>query len=157
MKDPCIVHCGECGHEWAIGFLPMTVDTFVKVAKSDCPACTSSKVLMGPQPKPTPAGDALSWIHNGDTGTSSETIWSVMTGRDVTRYGVPLDPSDFGRCYRLLKIMPSWRARLPEVVARFPRWAKLIEAWDELTALYEEELPSGMAPRLYARMRELEL
>jgi hypothetical protein len=37
-----------------------------------------------------------------------------------------------------------------------------VEAWGELTALYEDELENGpvtkgvrMAPRLYARMREL--
>lgn len=39
--------------------------------------------------------------------------------------------------------------------AHSPEWAALAGAWSELTALYIEERPSGMAPRLYARMREL--
>ena len=112
---------------------------------------------MGPKPKPTGDGDWRAWMINGDTGTSSETIWHVMTGAPVKWCGVPLDPADFGRCYRLLKVMPSWKARMPEVAARFRSWAPLVEAWDELTALYEEEVPNhrGLAPKLYARMSEL--
>lgn len=66
-----------------------------------------------------------------------------------------IDPADFGRCYRLLKIMPSWRPRLPEVAALFPKWTGLVSAWDELTALYEEELPRRRCPKLYVRMQEL--
>lgn len=54
--------------------------------------------------------------------------------------------------------MPSWRARLGEVAAAEPDWKPLVEAWDELTALYEDELTnkSGLAPKLYARMKELQ-
>jgi hypothetical protein len=85
--------------------------------------------------------------------------------RRVSPHGhmdIPYDPDDFGRCYRLLKVMPSWRERLAEVAAVCPQWAPFVEAWGELTALYEDELENGpvtkgvrMAPRLYARMREL--
>lgn len=96
---------------------------------------------------------------SGDTGISSETIWHVMTGFPVRRHGYPLDPSDFGRCYRLLQRFPFWRVRLPEVAARFPReWTLLVRHWDELTELYEEEVrrPDGIAPLLYRRMKKLE-
>ena len=113
---------------------------------------------MGPFPKPTRDGDALGWVVNGDTGISSMTIWSVMMGRrpNVNFWpSTPLDPSDFGRCYRLLKVMPSWRARLSEVAKKYPEWRGLVDAWDELTALYERELPTGTAPVLYRRMSEL--
>ena len=119
--------------------------------------CGARKVLIGAIPKPTEEGDAIAWLSNGDTGISSKTIWSALTGNLIERTGIPHDPSDFGRCYRLLKVMPAWRARLHEVAAKFPEWEKLIDAWDELTALYEEELPTGRAPRLYSRMKELEL
>lgn len=103
--------------------------------------------------------DPAEWYRSTDTGTSSETIWSVMTGFPVQRDGYPLDPSDFGRCHRLLEKFPEWRARLPEVAERFPDtpWPVLIREWDALTALYLRELqnPDGMAPALYALMRHL--
>jgi hypothetical protein len=96
---------------------------------------------------------------DGIRGILATGVWAVMMGQTTTRirheYDVPHDPADFGRCYRLLKVMPSWRARLPEVAARFPEWRGFVDAWDELTALYEEALPAGPAPKLYARMQEL--
>lgn len=100
------------------------------------------------------------WIVSYDTGVSSKTIWAVMMGaisgqEPWSTFNVPHDPADFGRCYRLLKAIPEWRPRLHEVAERFPKWAPLIAAWDELTALYEEEVASGTAPKLYARMRQL--
>ena len=97
------------------------------------------------------------WLASLDTGISSATIWSVMTGRPspFQRVGTPSDPSDFGRCYRLLKAFPLWRRRLPEVAFAWPAWAALIASWDELTALFEEEEPTGTATKLYARLKEL--
>lgn len=157
--DPVTVHCGKCSHERVIGYAPMPVDVLVAVGKLPCIACGSKNVLMGPLPKETRDGDAIGWLINGDTGISSETIWSVMMSRRIEksywRADVPQDPDDFGRCYRLLKVMPSWRERLPEVATKYPAWKPLVGAWDELTALYEEELPRKSAPKLYARMRQL--
>lgn len=99
-----------------------------------------------------------------DAGTSSMTIASVLVPalREAclarnhhSGPSVPWDPDDFGRCYRLLKLIPNGVERMPEVAAAHPRWAKLVAAWPELTALFEEEAPSGRAPKLYARMKEL--
>lgn len=158
-RQAFVVHCGKCAHEWAPCFLPMAAEQFGKLSKMRCPMCGDRNVLCGEQPKPTAEGDPIAWLTNGDTGTSSKTIWSVLTGRRITEPyfspDVPHDPADFGRCYRLLKVMPSWRARLSEVALKHSAWTPLVEAWDELTALYEEELPNGTAPKLYARMREL--
>lgn len=101
------------------------------------------------------------WIIGRDTGLSSMTIWEFMTGLPVwelhrwSGLHTPRDPSDFGRCYRLLQHFPEWRSRLPEMAEAKPEWAPLVAAWDELVALYEEELPSGRAPKLYERMQEL--
>lgn len=158
-RTPFMVHCGTCGHEWALAFLPMEAATFAKFKHARCPMCGGKDVLCIEKPKPTDEGDPIAWLTNGDTGISSKTIWSVMMNRSIgDRYfrpSVPSDPSDFGRCYRLLKVMPSWRARLGEVAAQYPEWAGLVAAWDELTALYEEELPKGTAPKLYQRMQVL--
>lgn len=158
-KEPFIVHCGKCSHEWAAAFLPMPINLFAKLAKALCPMCGSKQVLIGPLPKDTAEGDALAWIANGDTGISSQTIWAVLMGRQADpRHAydnTPRDPDDFGRCYRLLKVMPSWRVRLPEVASKYPKWAGLVAHWEELTSLYEEELPTRSAPKLYARMQQL--
>lgn len=99
----------------------------------------------------------IEWLLSGDTGISSYTICAVMTGSKMKGPDVPHDPSDFGRCYRLLQNFPEWRARLPEVAAAYPIWGPMVAAWDELTALYEEEKQnkSGKAPELYERMRAL--
>jgi hypothetical protein len=102
------------------------------------------------------------WIVGPDTGTSSETIWAVLQGVTPHRPSPPSDPSDFGRCYRLLKLIPEWRARLSEVADKYPTWSGLVAHWDELTALYEDELVNGpmergtrMAPKTYDRMKAL--
>lgn len=102
----------------------------------------------------------IEWLLSDDTGISSKTILLVMTGSEITGSfwtDIPYDPSDFGRCYRLLQKFPEWRERLPEVAEKYPIWGPMVSAWDELTALYVQELgnPDGKAPMLYARMKTL--
>ncbi|HMI93818.1 MAG TPA: hypothetical protein VK509_20735 [Polyangiales bacterium] len=133
----------------------------------DCAGCLRGLIVemrlrakgaLGPLGRDEPSPEDI-WLAGGDTGRSSKTIWKVMTGGAVGspdwRPGIPLDPADFGRCHRLLEQFPAWRARLPEVAAKHPEWTRLVEAWDELSALYVEEYPTGRAPKLYARMQEL--
>jgi hypothetical protein len=105
------------------------------------------------------------WIKGNDRGTSSETLWAFFMKRPggSGSTGRPHDPSDFGRCHRLLQAFPLWRVRLPEFLASWsaeqhPAWKPLIEHWAELEALFVEEVPDGVngaAPRLWARMKEL--
>lgn len=104
----------------------------------------------------------VAWLTGPDTGTSSLTIFSALSRghaqKAATRRGhpsLPWDPEDFGRCHRLLKVIPEWRSRLGEVAAKHPEWTALVREWDELERLYEEELPTGHAPKLYARMKAL--
>jgi hypothetical protein len=98
---------------------------------------------------------ALKWFRHWNTGVSSLTIWSAMTGCPVQRYDIPYDPDDFSRCYTLLQLVPRWRSRLHLVSRLCPKWKPFVAAWDELTTLYEEESPKRTCPKLYARMREL--
>lgn len=106
---------------------------------------------------------ALLWITSDDTGMSSQHIWAHMMGGKAKPPFAPLDPDDFGRCYRLLCRVPEWRARIGEMAQYSKEWAGLVSAWDELTALWEEEIGTGFdrrnhngsAPRLYARMQQL--
>lgn len=98
---------------------------------------------------------AKQWIVGRDTGTSSKLIWSVMQMVEPDYTDPPADPDDFGRCYRLLKLIPEWRPNLGLVAQQYKEWFALVREWDELTALYEEELPSGRCPKLYDRMQAL--
>jgi len=100
------------------------------------------------------------WIIGYDTGTSSKTIWAVMmdavTGNEPWHtFGVPGDPDDFGRCYRLLVLFPEWRARLNEVAEKFPEWIGLVREWDKLSLLYERDYPTGRSDELYKAMQVL--
>lgn len=105
---------------------------------------------------------AINWISGGDTGMSSKALWTHMMGGDRPRYGwsYPLDPDDFGRCHRLLKLIPEWRARLPEMAGRSRAWAALVGAWGEIEALYEAEVAAtredrrALSNRTYQRMRQ---
>ena len=49
----------------------------------------------------------------------------------------------------LLTVSPT------EVAAQYPMWGPLVRDWDRLTALYTEELPHGVAPKLYEAIRAL--
>lgn len=85
---------------------------------------------------------AYEWAMKKDTGTSSETIWWVLSGLKAIpgcRYlgNPPLDSEDFGRCHTLLKMAPEWRPRLGEVAKRFKAWEPVVEAWDRLESLYD--------------------
>jgi hypothetical protein len=108
----------------------------------------------------------IEWLLSHDTGTSSKVICQVMTGSGFARHpleaSTPRDPDDFGRCYRMLRHFPSWRARLEEVAHHYPHWRPMVEAWDELSAMYERisdedgryryDCDRALAGEMYERM-----
>jgi len=113
----------------------------------------------------TPQGP-LEWVISGDTGISSTVIWAVMMDVrvDVMRSpSVPHDPPDFGRCYRLLQLMPGWRTQMHKVTDRCPRWQPFVEHWGELEEMYEACLGESSryeggteaSRAMYQRMQEL--
>lgn len=99
------------------------------------------------------------WMASDDVGLSSkymayclEEFW--IWPKPENNY--PHDPGDFGRCVMLLDAVPKFRERMQKMrEGHGPQWTALIAAWDELEALYREELPTGKAPRLRTRMNEL--
>ncbi|KHJ74672.1 hypothetical protein [Rhodococcus sp. Chr-9] len=106
------------------------------------------------------------WLASGERGISSEAIVSHLTGHQVGRPWAgadhPWDPDDFYRCEMLLRAYPLARLAFPAMKSRSEVWARLVDAWDELVALGEEEVPGifsgparGRAPRMYARMRQI--
>lgn len=104
------------------------------------------------------------WISGTDRGLSSMTIWyAIMNGLPYVEASLPRDPGDFGRCLRLVDAF-AWTARLGEVVALHPDWKVLVDRWDEVAALFREEVPQyrqygheGTAPRTFALMKAMGL
>lgn len=92
---------------------------------------------------------ATAWLANErGVGVSSRTIYDVMMGTGHLRvvavpnswpasWDAPHDADDFGRCARLLKLVPEWVPRLGEVSAACPPFRRLVRCWPELTRLYE--------------------
>jgi hypothetical protein len=102
----------------------------------------------------------LAWFAHGECGISSAAMARAIVGqapdaRFANGGNHPCDPSDFGRCVKLLDAVPAARQRLAVVAALSPIWARLIQHWDALEALYRRESPSGAAPVLYQRMKAL--
>jgi hypothetical protein len=99
------------------------------------------------------------WLAEGKTGTSSLTIASHLTGINFIepdRRWPPSDPSDIGRCLHLLEMVPEFKDRFPEMKEVSAIWSALVDNWQELEQLYWQEYPSGKAPQLYNRIKEIE-
>lgn len=138
-------HCTRCGEGLNIG-LPIRIEVWIAATKAFVKA---HKDCVPGQYFEKPAVTPEEWARGRDTGVSSLTIYAAITGRDTNMpWNIPYDPSDFGRCYRLLKLFPSWRAQLHKVVGICQEWAPFVQHWDELTKIYEEELPNGGCPKL---------
>lgn len=102
------------------------------------------------------------WRASDDTGASSKAMaWRLSRetgqrfGRPADPQAHPHDPADFGRCVRLLDAVPEMRPYIGAMADVSPVWGRLIGEWDSLEALYREEWPKGVAPKLYARMRQI--
>ena len=99
------------------------------------------------------------WLLSGDTGMSSKAIFDFM--RTGAKGGwTPSDPSDLGRCLRLLERFPEWRARMPEMADCSPKWAAIIPHWDLLEATLLSEVGGlrsrGNAPKTFGMMLAIE-
>lgn len=97
------------------------------------------------------------WLRGDDTGLSSRALVMHLSGQssklpEYDRRFHPVDPADFGRCYRMLTAIPELRERLHEAKTISPTWSALIDRWDDIEALYLEELPTRMAPKTYDLM-----
>jgi len=156
--------CLNCGAKHALAY-PISID--MMIVNSD----GFTRLHKDCKPQPNPVAERFDkvnsldpmtpdqWINSADTGQSAVSIWVALSNRlfppNQQEATIPYDPSDFGRCYRLLKRITGWRERLPEVAVKFPLWKPYVEAWTALEALYEEELPTGSGPKLLAALQKL--
>lgn len=101
------------------------------------------------------------WVIHGETGISSKTMWAAVKGvvktpKDYNSYlqvsgwgkqyyyksfSTPSDRDDFNRCYKLYKQCNLTKEDLNKVCKAFPKWKGIIENWDELCRLHENNLP----------------
>ena len=104
---------------------------------------------------------AMHWLLNCDTGMSSECLMATMLnggpveGKAWETHFHPRDPSDFKCCVDLLNAVPTFRITLDVMKQVSKQWAVLVDHWDELELLLNEEIPRHSAPKTYARMKEL--
>lgn len=105
------------------------------------------------------------WRTLGETGTSSKALASYLAGGWLPPgFNDPADPGDFRRCELLLRAVPTLRPLLPKMAEVSPRWAGLVEQWDNIVALMEKEVPESFtgrvpygatAPKSYALIRSI--
>jgi hypothetical protein len=141
-------------------------DTLVATDSPGAATCTECKarleVLTAPLRKQleriaegsdVAIGKYYEWANGGDSGLSSKALVQKITGAKLlagsNERRHPLDPDDFGRCYRVLRRFPELRDGLHLAAELSPEWERLVGAWVEFEALYE----SGEHPLLYAQMR----
>lgn len=110
--------------------------------------------LAKPEGKSYPGMGLKEWMQSDDTGMSSVFMAATLSGFSRP-YAHPHDPSDLGRCIRLLDAVPELRERLDKMKTTGKEWAALVDNWEELTELYHQEFPSGSAPKTYAFMQQL--
>ena len=88
------------------------------------------------------------WYARGETGISSKMIARTFSETPFMNEfnkqkhschddSPPLDVSDFRRCYLLLKLIPEWKKRMPEMV-KYKYWEHVAKNWDKITELYEK-------------------
>jgi hypothetical protein len=119
-----------------------------------------------PETPPPPVGlpvtpAAVEWLAHGERGTSSNAIFTHMTGMDALRgrnnWTHPNDPDDLRRCLLLLEAVPEFKPHMHRMAEVSAAWAALASHWDEIVALYEADIKAtpGWARNCYARMDAL--
>ena len=76
------------------------------------------------------------WLKSKGTGASAQCIYDFFATGYVVFCSYPHDADDFGRCLKLLEVVPEWEARLSELSeiegVHGEVWAKLAEEWEVL-------------------------
>lgn len=109
----------------------------------------------------TERGNLLWWLEYGEQGRSSKTMAHMLADpflKDLINapkpFGTPVDPDDFKRCEWLLQAVPQFRQRLGQMKQAGPVWRNLVENWDTLQKMLEEQL-QGKQNQMYEFMKEL--
>jgi len=68
------------------------------------------------------------WMQSDDTGASSLFMASVLGGFERP-YCVPVDYGDFGRCNRMLAVVPEFHDKLEMMRGVSKAWENLVDKW----------------------------
>lgn len=134
--------CTCCGGEYQLNY-PLAIEEMTKkteafeVLHKDCKQTWTEPKADQNQNATT---KALWWITNGETGMSSKTMWACLMGQSKFAINHPHDPDDFKRCYKLLQTVPEWKTELYKLKPLSKAWNNLVDNWDKLTAMYEENV-----------------
>lgn len=134
--------CLHCGDEHALP-MPMSVDDFSNKTKAfnaihgNCKKTWTEPVV---DKSLSFYQKAMWWMDNGETGSSSKTMWNCFMQRPTFPVNHPYDPDDFSRCYKLLETVPEWKTQLDRLRHLSPVWSNLVDNWDKLTSMYEENV-----------------
>ena len=142
--------------------LPMPVNLaadFMKLFDKHHRAClkTWSEPVAEPEGK-AEYENAVWWLKNGEQGISSKTMFRYLSAGvsiDVSWESHPLDPDDFRRCSLLLKAVPQFKLRLTRLKAVSEVWANLVDNWDTLEAMLEEQTQARKDNGMYEFMKSL--
>lgn len=114
--------------------------------------------------------ESVQWLAIGEQGRSSQAIfWRINAHllfpdakASIKEIAYPLDPSDLGRCRKLLEQVPSVNERFAQVMGTMagPVWAGLVENWECLCSTMDREAPDwrdgkGVAKETYRLMQEI--
>ena len=120
------------------------------------------KVKATPCPFPLSKA-AVRWLASGDRDPGSDAIFERMTGircGERWHFNYPRDPSELGRCRKLLKAVPEFAENFRCMRTVSWMWATLVDHWAELCALMDEDARTwrhgrGSLPRTLKRMQDL--
>ena len=141
--------CFNCGGSYKIQYpqpVSMASELMKQFAKDHENCEPTWKEPLNETPEQTEEFCANWWAENGEHGMSSKTMFNHLTKNlQVRRLKndypcTPSDPDDFKRCYKLLQAVPQWKARLNELKTISTVWEKLVDNWDKLTEMYEQNV-----------------
>ncbi len=104
----------------------------------------------------------IHWLLSDDTGISSKAlVGEYLCAPENERWGIgaPLDPSDLGRCLRLIYLVPAIRGCVDSLALKHENWARAAKIWDKISQSMIEEVgidweKSKSAPLTFALMKD---
>lgn len=86
---------------------------------------------------------AAVWLASGERGSSSNAIFTKLTGINACDLGGkkdhPYDPADVRRCWLLLEDVPELKAGFHKMAHVSDQWDRLVASWDSIIAALTQE------------------
>jgi hypothetical protein len=152
--------CSNCGQSQIVPY-PIAIPVFVAIVSAftkmhkNCQAIWKEPIVNMNLPEKLRANW---WLKNSQRGLSSEAVFKVMMAsepQNIKGLSHPHDPSDFNRCYQLLQVIPEWKAKLHLLKPVSPQWSNLVDNWDKLTLMLEEQIETDKPNGMYELIQQL--